>query len=194
MNEELLLKAIAMFDTAEKWDAFGELINRQGAIQDRWWKKLQTEVYSRELIDNPPDWDIHIWNNWDIMWYIKGESDRSLCIHFWGDGFRVFYNYGELDIRKVNDLLKNPKFDVIKTRFDRIEGSNHETIGWERRNFYFNTIFDGKFPDHRTLSWYAGNMTESFADQLIAKVRKFQTPEITSLFKEINTSCKKTNL
>ncbi|MFH6992416.1 hypothetical protein [Flavobacterium sp. FlaQc-48] len=45
----------------------------------------------------------------------------------------------------------------------------------------------------RTLSWYAGNKTEEFADQLIAKVRKFQTPEITELFKEINGKCKKEN-
>ena len=40
------------------------------------------------------------------------------------------------------------------------------------------------------LSWYAGNRTRDFADQIKAKVRKFQTPEITKLFQEINRKCK----
>lgn len=93
-------------------------------------------------------------------------------------------------MNKVNELLKNPKFDVIKNCFDRIDGSNNQTIAWEHRNFSFGTIYDGKFPDHRSLSWYAGHETMKFADQLIAKVRRFQTPEITALFKEINTLCK----
>lgn len=191
MNEELLLKALELFDTSEKWEAFCELSNRNRLIQDRWWKKLQAEVYNREIRLNNPDWDIHIWNNWDIIWFIKGESTKSLVIHFWGDALRVFYNYGELDINKVNELIKEPRFDIIKQSFERIDGSNHETIAWEHRNFSFGTTYDGRFPHHVTLSWYAGNKTDLFADQLIAKVRKLQTPEITGLFKEINETCKK---
>ena len=191
MNEELLIRAMSLFDTSDKWDAFCELMNRNGAIQDRWWKKLQTEVYQREMRNSNPDWNIYIWNNCDIMWYIKGESTKSLAIHFVCDYLRVFQNYGDLDIDKVNELLKNPKFEAIKNCFDRIDGSNDGTIAWEHRNYSFGTIYDGKFPDVKTLSWYAGNETEKFADQLIAKVRKFQTPEITELFKEINNTCKR---
>ena len=191
MNEELLQKAMQLFDTAEKWNAFCELMNRNGNIQNRWWKKLQTEVYKREQISGMPDWNICIWNNWDIMWYLKGETDKTICVHFWGDTFRVFYGYGDLDINKVNELLKVTKFDVIKSCIDRIDGSDSQTICWEHRNFSFDTPYDTCFPDARTLSWYAGNETEKFADQLIAKVRKFQTPEITALFKEIDENCRK---
>lgn len=191
MNEELLLTAMNLFDSPEKWSSFIELMNRNGEIQNRWWKKLQAEVYQREKQNSNPEWEIHIWNNWDIMWYLKGESNKSLAIHFWGDGFRVFSNYGDLDALTVNKITKEPRFDILKNCFDKIDGSNFETIGWEHRNFSFNTIFDGKFPDARTLSWYAGNKTEDFADQIISKVRKFQTPEVTALFREINNSCKK---
>lgn len=191
MNEELLITAMNLFDSADKWNSFCELMNRNGDIQNRWWKKLQTEVYQREKKITNPDWDIFIWNHWDMGWYIKGETDKSLAIHFWGDNFRVYFNFGELDVNKVTQLLKNPKFDVIKSCFERLDGSDFQTIGWEHRNFSFNTIYDGKFPDHRTLSWYAGNNTNEFAEQLILKVRKFQTPEITALFKEINNTCKK---
>ncbi|MDR0834369.1 MAG: hypothetical protein LBN93_09360 [Candidatus Symbiothrix sp.] len=191
MNEELLSKAMALFDTPEKWNAFCELLNRRDDIQNRWWRKLQQEVYRRELTTNNPDWDIYIWNNWDIRWYLKEFGQNSLCVHFWGDAFRVFLNYGNLDISKCKELLKDSKFDAIRNCFDRIDYSNDETIGQADRNFSFGTIYDGKFPDARTLSWYAGNRTEEFADQLIAKVWKFQTTEITALFKEINEKCKK---
>lgn len=82
MNEELVLKAMTLFDTPDKWNAFCELMNKNGLIQEKWWKNLQTEVYQREMKEPTIDWDIHIWNNWDIMWFIKGESTRSLAVHF----------------------------------------------------------------------------------------------------------------
>jgi hypothetical protein len=191
MNEELLQKAMLLFDTAEKWNAFVELANKKDEIQNRWWKSLQNAVYQHELRELNPNWGITIWNNWEIKWFIKGESPNSLIIHFCGEYFRVFSNAGALDINKVNELIKDPRFDCIRNAFDRIDGTNHETLAWEYRNFSFSTIFDCKFPDHRTLSWYAGNRTEEFADQIIRKVRKLQTPEITELFREINHKCRK---
>ncbi len=180
-----------LFDSPDKWNSFCELMNRNGEIQNRWWKKLQTEVYQREKRNGNPDWDITIWNHWDMKWSIRNENPQSLMIHFYGDAFRLFSNAGYLDMSKVGELLKDPKFSILQTCFDRIDGSDFQTIGWEYRNFYFDTVYDGRFPDARTLSWYAGNKTAEFADQLINKVRKFQTPEMTELIKEINIKCKK---
>ncbi|MCT4698217.1 hypothetical protein [Tenacibaculum haliotis] len=191
MNKELLIKAMSLFDTSEKWNAFCQLIDQDKNIQNEWWEKLQKEVYHREMKNSIIDWDIHIWNHWDIMWFIKGENNRSLAIHYWGKTLRVFCDYGDLDLGKVNELLKKPKFDVIKNCFDRIDGSNDKSIAWEDGNFSFETTFDGNFSDYRTLAWYAGNRTEDYANQLIKKVRKFQTTEITELFKEINNTCRK---
>lgn len=191
MNDELLIKAMLLFDTNEKWESFSELMNINGNIQAKWWKKLQTEIYNREVKRNDENWNIHIWNNWDILWYVKGYSEKSLAIHFWGDGFRIFSNYGDLDPEKVNELVKHPRFDSIRNAFSRIDSSNMETIALEVRNFSFGTPFDENFPNSRSLSWFAGNRTGDFADQLIEKVRKFQTQEIIELFKEINNTCKK---
>lgn len=199
MNEELLRKAMDIFDTPEKWNSFLELcksavgiIGHQNTeIQGIWWRKLQNEVYSRELKNTNPDWEIYIWNNWDIMWYLKEFSDKSICIHFYGEKFRVFYDYGFLDINKVNELVKDPKFDIIKNTFDKIDGSDHQTIAWVHRNYSFGSIYDGNFPNSQTLAWYAGNRTSDFADQIINDVRKLQTPEITALFREINEKCQK---
>lgn len=192
MNAEILQQAINLFDTPGKWNAFTELANHRDEIEQGWWKKLQLEVYHREIATCNPDWDIYIWNNWDIMWFIRGETNSSLAVHFWGNGFRVFQGYGALDIEKVNHLLsQETKFNLIKTCFARLDGSNRDTIGWENRNFSFGTPFDGYFPDNRILGWYAGHRTQEFADQLIQKVRKFQTPETTQLFREINERCRK---
>lgn len=191
MNEELILAAMNLFDTPEKWTSFCELKKNSDEIQNRWMKKLQTEIYQREMKNPRPDWEFNIWGSWDMQWYIKGESNRSLTLHFNGSIFRLFSNGGDLDLAKVNEKIKDPKFDILKSCFDRLDGTDFDRIGWEERNFSFGTIYDGKFPDYNTLAWYAGNRTNDYADQLIAKVRKFQTPEVTALFKEINSSCKK---
>ncbi len=192
MNDELLVKASNLFDTAEKWNAFCELMNANGQIQDRWWKQLQTEVYNREIKNHDSDWEIYIDRQWDIWWGPKGDDPNGLLIHFWADAFRVTYEYGGIDTNKVNRFLnKNPEYvTAIRNCFDRIEGIDSPSIAWERWNFSFDTIYDGHFPDRKTLSWYAGNETKKFADQLIAKVRKFQTSEITAMFRDINSKCK----
>lgn len=191
MNEELLQKAMLLFDTPEKWNAFVELANNKDEIHNRWWKSLQNAVYQHELRELNPDWGITIWSDCDIKWFIKDNTDKFLVIQFTKEYFRVFSNFGALDINKVNELIKDPRFDCIRNAFDRIDGTNHETLAWEYRNFSFGTIFDCKFPNSSILSWYAGNKTDEFADQLIRKVRKLQTPEITELFREINQKCHK---
>jgi len=193
MNEELLQKAMQMFDTPEKWNAFCELMNRNGEIQNRWWKNLQTEIYQRELSTGNPDWDIKIWNFIEIKWFMRGENESSLLIYFRADGLRIYFNNNYLDVDKVNDLIKDQRFNIIKTCLE-FDGSDSNTICWEERRFYFgNDTYKGKFRDDRTLAWYAGNRTKEFADQVIEKVRKIQIPEITALFKEINEKCRKDN-
>jgi len=196
MNEELIKNAMKMFDTSAKWHAFLELVNQSDNIRDCWWRILKEEVHKRELEfnkENPDwDWDIRSFGICDIRWLIRGKPENSLMIQFHPNFLRVFYNGGYLDVNKVNQLIIDQRFDIIKTCFDRIDGSNWETIGWEDRNFSFDTPYDGKFSS-QALSWYAGNRTKEFADQLIAKVRKFQKPEITALFKEINEKCRKDN-
>jgi len=193
MNEEFILKAMQMFDIPEKWNAFSELCNKRDELYNRWWKKLQTEVYQRELKNGISDWDVFIERNWDIRWFVRGTPNTSFVVHFWYEGLRISSGYGYLDVEKVNHLFEDQRLNLIKACFDRIDDRWHDTPAREIRNFSFGSPYDGKFPDNYTLSWYAGNRTEEFANQLIAKVRKFQTTEITALFKEINDKCKKEN-
>ena len=182
----MLEKAIQLFDTPEKWDAFCELCNSREEIEKRWWIKLLNEIEKRERKSGMPDWDICVKDE-NIWWYIKGENDDTLLINFWKEDTRVYFDEG-LSPKKVKDFLKNPKFEVIKNCFDRNEGSdNEEVICLEKHNFSF-----GDNVSEQTLLWFSGNKTEELADQIIAKVRKFQTHEITALFKEIIKNCRKT--
>jgi len=190
MNE-LIIKMQEMFDTPEKWNSFQELVNQNGNIQNRWWQSLQSAVYQIECTMGNPNWEIKKWGGWDIKWYVKGENENSLVIHFTGDYFRICAS-GHLDFAKVNELIVDQRFNPIKACFDRIDVvSQNDTIVCEYRNFSFGSSYDGRFPNHQTLSWYAGNRTNDFAKQLIEKVRKIQTPEITALFREINENCRK---
>jgi len=197
MNEELILNAMRMFktpDNPEKWNAFLELVNQNVPIQNRWWRKLIENVYNSESREEKPDWDIRIYpnNNWEIKWFIRGERDDSLVIQFWGEALRVVF-FGALDINEVNKFREDQPLDIIKIKncFERIDENNClQTIGRENRNFSFDSIYDGKFSIPQ-LSWYAGNRTDDFKEKLIKKIRKFQTPEITALFKEINEKCRK---
>jgi len=205
MNEKLIQKAMEMFDnadnTAKKWDAFLELVKLKEDIQDRWWLKLIDAVYKHELNEGSPDWvaekiekeikekdknknTVH----WVIKWFIKGESDGSLEVCFDKGTLKIAYDCNYLNEKKIEDLFKED-FDIIKSCFDRVDENETDTIDWwENYNFYFGSHFDGKIPVE-TLAWYAGNRTDEFVKQLIAKVRKFQTDEITALFKEINKKC-----
>lgn len=199
MNEKMILAAINLFDSEEKWESFVELVNIvDDDIIERWWKKLQTEIYQQEKVNNTSvDWKISMWKNKDIIgvsWYVNKETDKTFTVSF--DSGLLYLQAGQkLDIDKVKKLMENSKFDSLENCFDRIDGNyktdriNNGIFSWEEGNFHFGSIYDGRF-DESLLSWYAGNRTEDFTKQVIAKVRKFQTPEITELFKEINRRCK----
>lgn len=189
MNEELLVRASSLFEAPEKWQAFNELSNGKGQLMNYWWRKLQTEVQTRELKDGHIDWDFYAWNSWDMMWFVKGSKNDSFAIHYWGKTLRVC-GYNGINQELLRNLLKDSRFDIIRRAFSRIDGEDSSVFAWEDGNFSFGAICDGHFSNVEELVWYAGNETSKYADQLIKKVRNFQTPEILELFKEINIECR----
>lgn len=189
MNYDLLLEASKLFEIPEKWNAFNELSNNKNRLMDFWWRKLQKEVQTRELQYGHADWSFYAWNSWDMMWFVRGDKNDSFAVHYWGKTLRVC-GYGGINQGLLRNLLKEYRFDIIRRAFDRIDGENNDSYALEEGNFHFGTTSDGNFSNVEELSWYAGNETSKYADQLIEKVRKFQTPEILELFKEINKECR----
>ncbi|MCL2074117.1 MAG: hypothetical protein FWH18_09355 [Marinilabiliaceae bacterium] len=186
---------IKFLDTPEKWDTFNRLAFSHNEIIDIWWTKLHNEIVNREQKNEISDWEVVSSEN-IIIWHIKGESKHSLSVQLRAQGFvylRVYYGDVCLSASKVEKICKST-VDAIKSCFDRLDESEDNTIGRENGNFSFGCENDGHFPDIASLAWYAGNRTKEFADQIIAKVRKFQTPEMTAIFKEINEKCKNIKL
>lgn len=188
MNRKLLLEASDLFDTSEKWIAFNELTNQKTNLMNLWWKKLQNTIYDSEQKKGHPDWGLISYNAWDLRWFLKEYGAESFCVHFWGRTLRVTW-WNDLDVAKVKETLPLSRFDPIRNAFGRVSTANEEQIT-EEGNFSFGDYRDGCFESTDDLAWYAGNRTEAFAEQIIGKVRAFQTPEIAELIKEINEKCK----
>lgn len=192
MNEKLIQQAMDLFDTPEKWEAFGELYRSYNTIKARGFKKMRDELYCDELAHKDPNWHVVKWNDWDIRWELKTEGKR-LWIHFWGDYLRIFVGY--LDIQKVQDLItNNERYNKIQQVFSehcRLDGYDNNTLAYEKQNDIEYTFNNTRvlIKDSDQLSWYVGHYPSEFKAQLLKKVRSLQTPEMVELFKEIVEKC-----
>ena len=192
MNEKLIQQAMDLFDTPEKWEAFGELYRSYNTIKTRGFKKMRDELYCDELAHKDPNWHVVKWNDWDIRLELKTEGKR-LWIHFWGDYLRIFVGY--LDIQKVQDLItNNERYNKIQQVFSehcRLDGYDNNTLAYEKQNDIEYTFNNTRviIKDSDQLSWYVGHYPSEFKAQLLKKVRSLQTPEMVELFKEIVEKC-----
>ena len=181
-----------LFDTPEKWEAFGELYRSYNTIKTRGFKKMRDELYCDELAHKDPNWHVVKWNDWDIRWELKTEGKR-LWIHFWGDYFRIFV--GNLNAQKVQELItNNERYNKIQQVFSehcRLDGYDNNTLAYEKQNDIEYTFNNTRviIKDSDQLSWYVGHYPSEFKAQLLKKVRSLQTPEMVELFKEIVEKC-----
>lgn len=189
MNQELLKQAKAMFDSPEKWNAFLELVCQKDEIRNQWYQKLKEEANKKfstdELVEG---WVFNSWGVWDLHWYQKVHGDKSigLLIGWWGE-MTLYCNSDFYDTVKIHDLLRTERFAPLLSCFNRIdrfyEGGR---LAIEMRNFSFGSPHDTKFDTDR-LSWYAGNQTDDFLNQLVEKVNRYRkNEEMNSLLHELN--------
>ncbi|ATA93256.1 hypothetical protein ACIRNY_01740 [Capnocytophaga canimorsus] len=186
MNNNILKQAAELFDTAEKWNAFVELVNQQENVKELWWNKLQESVCKR---GTQPKWTVYKYDGTEkLIWYLSDaeQGKSSTSIYFDGQYICVYF-YSGIDHQKAQELVKNVKFDKILNCFDNPEKGSGQYFLWEN----FKLKIDGEeISELDKLAWYAGNKTEEFANQLLEKIQKLQTVEITELFEEINKECK----
>lgn len=193
MNQELLKKAKAMFDSPEKWNAFLELVWQKDEIRNQWFIKLKEETAKKFATDEFVEgWVFNTWGVWDMHWYQKDHGDKSisLLLGWWGE-MTLNCNSDHYDTIKIQELLRTEKFAPLLTCFSRIdrhfEGGR---IAIEMRNFSFGSAYDTKFNTDK-MGWYAGNRTEDFVKQIADKVNKYRKDEkMNSLLHELNTLTK----
>ncbi|GIJ93193.1 hypothetical protein [Capnocytophaga stomatis] len=187
MNNNTLKEAAELFNTTEKWNAFVELVNQQDNLKNMWWNELQENVYNR---GTAPDWTVYKYHGIEkIIWYVSDaqQGQSSTSIYFDGEHICIYF-YSGVNPEEAQKLIEKNKerFQIIFDQFDNVEKGGKYLL-WEKFKFR-----DGNkdILGADKLAWYAGNRTEEFANQLVERIQKLQTTEITNLFREINENCK----
>jgi hypothetical protein len=200
MQQELLNQVKNLFDTFEKWNAFLELSAQMGEIKTNFFTKVRDPLY-KYFIENPVEgWVCESWGNpdFDLRWYLTDFGKNSLGIGIaWTFDFVLTLEDAEkFDSVKIEQLLKTPEYSKILTAFERIDYQFTEVRRKiiETGNYQFGSPYDYNFkdPNKTILSWYAGNRTNEFVDQIIKKVERFRKDtEVTRLLRQLNELSKK---
>lgn len=191
MTEELLQQAMGLFDTAEKWNAFVELSYNKNEIANRWWKNLQRELVKQSCESGYSEWTFDIWNAWDIQWRLKKFQNTYIAVHSWaGFNYRLWIRNADEDRRnRIYTLLDTERFVMLKSmpKLVNLNRASNEVVRDAHFQFDFSDSCDSNWSKMvEMFAWRAGNDTENMARQIMGQVNRFRTPEMTSLFEELN--------
>lgn len=179
MNQELVDKAQALFDSAEKWNAFMELHSAKDDIKFFWFKKMRialTEYFY--TTGRMSRWSSRGWDTWDMCWYVQeiGEDFMSLWFRD-GNRLMLWVKPEKYNVAKVTELLKSEKYAELISQLRPDESFLGGNIISEIGNFEFGTApHNGNFGVTH-LSWHAGHDIKGFTDQLEEKVNRYRKSE-----------------
>jgi len=158
--QEILSHDPKFFSEVEDWNAFVDLAQKWGLINDHWYAHATKIFQSRMRMKLRPEWVINQnwWKSNDTQFFLEPSGEGGLCVAFgWDYEFHLLLeNQERFDSARVNDLLFTPKFAPVLEAFDRIDRSleeRHKAMCY--RNFSFGSPNDGNIPSEE-LAWYAG--------------------------------------
>ena len=197
MHKELLNQAIAIFDSPEKWNSFVELANQKETIKWHYFQKLKQPLLNYFNANPVEGWVCEPWGDqlYDIRWYLKDFGKNSIALAI---GWRFHFvlhieDTNAFDTKKIDDLLRSD-YSILLSSFDRVDRQfENQLKAVEVRNYSFNSPYDTNFEDSQLdkLSWFAGNKTESFVEQIIKKVERFrQDKDLTKMLYDLNAQTK----
>ncbi|GAA4361812.1 hypothetical protein GCM10023185_29100 [Hymenobacter saemangeumensis] len=197
MQTKEIRQSVQLFDSSDKWLAFVELAQEKESLE----KAMHRTAYDRlksYFLKSPcaAGWTYKPIDNDEqmMLWYLTEHHENSICIVFgWRGQFWMEARGGETynNLDRAVELLKEPKFANLLTAFERVDqGVNGVYLANEAFNFSFGTPFDTRFTA-TALAWHAQFETEKFLEQVVAKVARFQTPEMTDLLNELNQLTRK---
>ena len=192
MQTEEINQAVHLFDTPEKWSAFLALADQTENLRRAMYRTAFLRISSYFLKEHQAiGWSFKPMdpNELHMMWYLTQCGEFSVCLVLAWKGELVLEVRGGNNyhsISKTIELLQDPKYGALLACFDRIdEGPREHFMAREKFNFSFGSPSDTRFGPLR-LAWYAQFETEALLQQIIAKIVKFQTPEMTLLLAELN--------
>jgi hypothetical protein len=191
MQKELINDASKLFPSFEHWQSFLELSESREHIKEFWFVEATNKIRRHFMETLPPEWDCERWGatSRDTRWFLRefGSDSLSVCFAWCYQLHLILHNHQKFNAQSVARLLKESgDYRPIHLAFDRIDQPHSGSELREMRNFKFGTAHDGNFSEW-DLAWHAGNRTETFVDQAIAKIERFtKSPEVTELLRQLN--------
>lgn len=107
-----------------------------------------------------------------------------------GKYFYLFEQVGTDIIRLRNLYLLRTEYSILLFGFERIDRqSESQSKAIETRNYTFGSPHDYNFDNSQLdkLSWYAGNRTDEFVNQIITKIERFRkNKDFTRMLHELH--------
>ena len=196
MNQDLIMQAIQIFDTYDKWDAFIVLSNNIPEIRRRYFERLKSDLTKHFSKDIAESWSFVAIHNEQYRWYLSEFGYESLGLLWRANDFLLWCNPDKIDANKVRDLLNTPDFNIIFNCFDNIDSLSNPLHHFvqEKHRYTFRDSTSYSAPDeddYNKLAWFAGNKTDELIELIAIKINKFRTIEITTLIKDLIVKCKK---
>jgi len=200
MTEEYANQVNAIFEPGiEQWTSFLELRKIQDwEITAKWAETLQTTL-NRRFCPQGGKWAFASPNSWDYRWYLSEFGPDSVGLCLFCETLFVRGNPDIIDAANASVLLSGQDYTAIRNAFERIDAVYIPT-SWseeekgrfiiERGNFFVGDKDDGHLSADK-FAYYAHFSTSTLEKQIAAKIERFQTPEVTALFKTLNEECKK---
>lgn len=197
MHPEEIKQAVKLFDSAEKWNAFLALSAQKENLRNEMQRpayELIKNYYSVKA-NNAPGWSYRPLSPLGISmsWYLEEFKENSICIVLGWNGQLVLEARGgdqNNQVVEAGRLLKNEKYSVLYTCLRVDAETNGKYLLGEEYNFSFGSVNDGRFNEF-SLAWYAYYQPEEFLKQVVEKIDRFQTVEMTQLLGELNRMTRK---
>ena len=197
MHPEEIRQAVKLFDTADKWNAFLALSaqkdNLRNEMQRGAYERIKNHYYIKS--NSAPEWSYKPLNPVEISmsWYLTEFGENSICLVLGWGGQLVLEARGGDRFNLVGEagrLLKHEKFGLLFTCLRVDAETDGQYLAGEEYNFSFGSANDGRF-NGLSLAWYAHYHPEEFLTQVVEKISRFQTPEMTALLIELNQLTRK---
>lgn len=199
IEQKLVQKAQAIFDTFDKWNAFLEIEHLRGAITERWFEIGTKKLREYFTQNHSEGWRWKEWDNArDTKWYLEEYGPDSLVVGFgWRYELHLYLKEGEqFDTSTVDKLLQTSKYAKLIAPFGPnaiFNGGSGSRVKDSNFDFAFNSINDGDIPQDE-LAWYAAHQTDEFVRQAASKIEQFtRNEEMTYLIASLNAEAKRKN-
>ena len=197
IEQKLVQKSTAIFNSFDKWSAFLELSSLQPHITKHWFT-MATQKLRAHFTANPSDgWK---WKEWgsptDTLWFLEKFGSDSLTVGFgWNYQFHLHLGDGKrFDANLIDKLLQTKKYTKLLIPFGvnpRLNSGSGSRVMDAHFDFNFDSDNDGSIPQAE-LAWYAAHRTEEFARQAASKIEQFtRDGEMTRLLSELNAEAEK---